>query len=130
MTKMAMLHAGDPRLELQTAVGDLSTVEVFNNQILVAIYMRPEKTKSGIYLSDSTRNEDKWQGKVGLVLKKGPLAFVDDATHAFEGLDVEPGQWAVFSHSDGWSLDVHGVPCRMLQDVHIRARIQSPDEVW
>ena len=78
MPFMIMDHAVDPKQKLLEDLGDLSTVEIFNNQILVAVYIRPNKTKSGIYLSDQSREEDKVQGKVGLVVKKGPSAFVDD----------------------------------------------------
>ena len=70
-----MKHTVDPREAILKEVGDLSSVEIFNNQILVAIYIRPEKTSGGIILANQTRDEDKWQGKMGLVLKKGPSAW-------------------------------------------------------
>lgn len=127
---MAMFHVGDPAAELKKGVGDLSGVEVFHNQVLVAMYMRPEKTKGGIIITDNTRAEDKWQGKVGLVMKKGPSSFVDDGSVSFHGVDVSVGDWVVFSHNDGWSVNINGAPCRMLQDVHIKARVASPDLVF
>ena len=71
MPAVAMLHDADPRQTLLDKVGELSGVEVFGGDILVAIYKRPEKTKSGLILVDSTRGEDVHQGKVGLVLKIG-----------------------------------------------------------
>ena len=70
MPAMLMEHDVDPREGLLKKIGDLSKVEVFNNQILVAVYLRPEKTKSGILLPGQTRDEDKYQSKVGLVIKK------------------------------------------------------------
>jgi hypothetical protein len=78
MPAVAMLHEEDPREAILKRVGDLSGVDVFGSDMLVAIYKRPEKTKSGLILADSTRTEDVHQGKVGLVVKMGPFCYVDD----------------------------------------------------
>ena len=130
MSNIAMAHDTDPREHLQKEVGDLSGVEIFNMQVLVAVYIRPEKTKSGIILSDKTRDEDRFQSKVGLIVKKGPSAFVDDEGKWFSGLDIKEGDWIVFRPSDGWNVTVNGTLCRMLDDMSIRGRISHPDQVW
>lgn len=130
MSNIAMLHEKDPKLALLEQVGDLSKVEVFNMQVLVAVYIRPEKTKSGLYLSDKARDEDRYQSKVGLIIKKGPTAFVDKDGEWFSGLDIKEGDWIVFRPSDGWNITVNGTLCRMLDDMSVRARIEHPDQVW
>ena len=130
MSNIAMAHDKDPREALLKEVGDLSGVEIFNMQVLVAVYIRPEKTKSGIILSDKTRDEDRFQSKVGLIVKKGPSAFVDDDGKWFSGLDIKEGDWIVFRPSDGWNVTVNGVLCRMFDDTAIRARIPHPDNVY
>ena len=130
MSKIVMMHENDPKDELLKEIGDLSAFEIFNTQVLVAVYIRPEKTKSGIILSDKTRDEDRYQSKVGLIVKKGPSAFVDDTGKWFSGLDVVEGEWIVFRPSDGWNITVNGTLCRMLDDTSIRARISHPDQVW
>jgi len=130
MPYMEMDHSKDPRDELKKAVGDLSGVEIFNNQILVAVYIRPNKTKGGIYLADSTRDEDKTQGKVGLVLKKGPQAFVDETNSWFSDIEVNEGDWVYFRPSEGWSITVNNVLCRILDDTLVRGRVQKPDHIW
>jgi co-chaperonin GroES (HSP10) len=127
---MKMVHAEDPREILRREIGDLSKIKVFNNWVLVAVYNRPEQTKGGLYLPDVVRKEDEYQGKVGLVVKKGPLAFKDDDKTAFAGQDVEIGDWVAFRVSDGWSLKVKGVLCRMLQDVQIRLSSEEPDDIF
>lgn len=130
MPFMIMDHAVDPKQKLLEDLGDLSTVEIFNNQLLVAVYIRPNKTKSGIYLSDQSREEDKVQGKVGLVVKKGPSAFVDDGNEWFKDISVEVNDWVVFRPSDGWSITVNNVLCRMIDDTAIRGKVDVPDRVW
>jgi co-chaperonin GroES (HSP10) len=130
MPFMIMDHAVDPKQKLLEDIGDISSVEIFNNQILVAVYIRPQKTKSGIYLSDQSREEDKIQGKVGLVVKKGPSAFVDEANEWFKDVSVEVNDWVVFRPSDGWSITVNNVLCRMIDDTAIRGKVDAPDRVW
>jgi len=131
---LRMEHDHDPRKELEARVGKVDHLTLYNNQILVAIYERPEKTKGGLYLPDSVRKEDLYQGKVGLVLKKGPLAFVDDARNDFRGQNVEVGDWIAYRVQDGWSLVINGpggaVACRMLEDVQVRLGLGSPDDVY
>jgi co-chaperonin GroES (HSP10) len=124
---MKMLHAVDPAEELKLAVGDISKIKVFHNNILCAVYKRPEKLASGLYISDKTRQEDEYQGKVVLVLKKGPLAFIDDDKTAFAGQDVNPGDWVVLRSSDGWKLNINGVLCHVIQDVQIKMTVPEPD---
>ena len=130
MPFMRMQHEQDPAKKLVEEVGDLSTIEIFNNQLLVAVYIRPQKTKSGIYLTDKTTDEDRIQSKVGLVLKKGPVAFQDNAGEWFGGVTIEEGEWIVFRPSDGWSITVNNVLCRMITDTNIMGRISHPDQVW
>ena len=64
MPFMRMEHAEDPKEFIHKEIGSVEDIGVFNNQLLVAIYMRPQKTKSGIILSDSTREEVKGSGVV------------------------------------------------------------------
>jgi co-chaperonin GroES (HSP10) len=130
MPFMIMEHAEDPKKKLFDEIGDLSSVDLFNTQVLVAVYIRPQRTKSGIYLTDSTTDEDKYQSKVGLVLKKGPSAFVDDSNQWFQNVSVGIGDWIVHRPSDGWSITVNGVLCRILEDMSVKGKIDAPDRVW
>jgi co-chaperonin GroES (HSP10) len=127
---IAMSHEVDPKEKLLAELGDLSKFEVFNTRVLVAVYIRPEKTKGGFYLTDKTRDEDRYQSKVGLVVRKGPSAFVESDGKWFDGLDINVGDWLVFRPSDGWNLTVHGVLCRMFDDASFQGRVPHPDEVY
>jgi co-chaperonin GroES (HSP10) len=130
MPYMVMEHEQDPKNEILQKIGNLDNFEIFNNDILVAVYIRPEKTKSGIYLTGQTRSEDRFQSKVGLILKKGPLAFVDDNKTWFSDAKFEVNDWIVFRPSDGWNITVNDVLCRILSDTSIRGRVSHPDLVW
>jgi len=130
MPPMKMKHAVDPKKEILDEIGDIKEVEIFNNQILVGVYIRPQKTASGIILTDKTIDEDKYQGKVGLVLKMGPDAFVDETGKWFKNMKIKVGDWVVFRPSDGWAIDINSKRCRILDDVAVRGRVKSPDIVW
>lgn len=130
MPQMAMKHDADPKKELLEKIGDTEGVDVFNNAVLVAIYVRPNRTKSGIYLTDKYTDEDRIQGKAGLVVKKGPRAFVDERGEWFADADIKEGDWVIFRPSDGWAINVNGVACRLIDDVAIRGKVDQPDRVW
>ena len=121
--------ATDPKQAIQSLVGDLEDFEVMGDRVLVGIFMRPEKTKGGIIRPDANKEEDVWQGKVGLVLKWGPDAFVDPETGNLYDQTTEVGEWVVFRVGDGWQLEVNKMPCRMVKDVNIIARIKDPMSV-
>ena len=130
MPPMRMVHTVDPAKELLAKIGDLSGFELFSNQVLIAIYERPEKTKSGLYLSDVTRQEDQWQGKAGLCVKLGPSAFVSDENFNFQNQKVSVGDWVAIFVSDGRKITVNSTLCRLIEDQHIRMKIPFPDSVW
>ena len=130
MPPALMSHIEDPANEIRKRIGDISKIEVLHNQILVGVYIRPEKTKGGILLTSQTRDEDRYQGKAGLVLKKGPLAFVDDDNNKFHGQNVDIGDWVFYRVSDGFPLVLNGTLCRLLEDVHVKGKIPSPDVVF
>ena len=106
MPFMMMHHEVDPALVIKGEIGDLSSFELFNNQILVATYIRPKMTKSGILLADQTTDEDRYQSKVGLLLKTGPRAFEPNADGWFDGESFNLDDWLVFRPSDGWQITV------------------------
>ncbi|API52863.1 hypothetical protein BMW22_15670 [Rhizobium leguminosarum] len=116
--------------EITAAIGDISSLEIMHNQILVGIWMRPERTAGGIILTEKTVDEDKWQGKVGLVLKVGPTAFVNDNANDFKGQSLSVGDWVIYRTSDGFSIDVNGTHCRLLEDVHIKGRTNDPSIIY
>ena len=115
--------------EILASIEDTSAIEVMHNQILVGIYMRGAKI-GNIYIPEKTQDEDRWQGKVGLVIKKGPMAFKNDGANDFHGQDVNEGDWVIYRVSDGFSIDINGTHCRLLEDVHIKGRVSDPSVIY
>lgn len=122
---------GDQADAIREAVGDLSNVEVFNNQILVGIYKRPDQLRSGLYTAPTTQKEDEYQGKAMLILKIGKLAFQDPNGRWFSDVEVpKVGDWIVARPGDTWQLAINRYPCRMMNDTAVRLRIPDPEMIW
>ena len=131
MPPMLMEHQSDPARVIWDAVGPvLKDIEVYGNKVLLGVYIRPNKTKSGIILADQTIAEDIHQGKVGLVLKKGRAAFVNDDRYDFRGQNVVEGDWIVIWVADGRKLMINGHLCRIVDDSQIRLRVPAPDVIF
>lgn len=113
-------QAADPKAAIINAAGDLSNETVMWDLVLVGTYFRPEKTAGGIIRPMENVQEDAYQGKVGLILKRGPDV----------GEDLEVGDWVVYSIKDGWAVTINGVPCRLVPYEKIRMRLSAPDKVF
>lgn len=144
LRRIAEAAAFDPAKPLWEAAGDLSDYEIFHNLVLVATYIAPPKVFKGpsgediiLHQTDRSLAEDRFQGKVGLVLKVGPVAFKDDSVAKFGGVTVEPGDWVMYRPSDGTELFIRdrsktneGLSCRLIEDVFIRGRTSDPSLIY
>ena len=133
MSNVTIVHEVDPKQKLIADLGDLSGIELFNNQILLATYIRPTKTKLGgrdFYMTDKTVDEDRYQSKVGLLVRSGPKAFEPNDEGWFSGETFQLHDWLIHRPADGWSMTVNGVLCRLLIDTQVKMRIPNPDQVY
>jgi co-chaperonin GroES (HSP10) len=108
-------------------------IELGGNKILIAVAPQPTVTRGGIIRPDSNRDEQRWQGKVGLVLKLGKTACkyaFDFSQYEWEGLDLKPGDWVFFQKSDARERGIAGIPCATIKDYMIEGRIPDPELVW
>lgn len=136
LREIAQAASFDPKKALLDAAGDLSDYDVFHNLVLVATYVAPEKIGS-IIMPDRSIAEGRFQGKVGLVLKVGPLAFVDDNIAKFGGVTLKAGEWVIYRPSDGIEHFIHdrrtvndGLPCRLIEDSLIKGRVVVPSMIY
>jgi len=125
-----MQHDNDPKSAVLDKIGEVPKEIVSGAQVLVATYVRPEKTKGGLILTDKYRDEDKFQGKCGVVVAMGPLAFQETDKLKFGGFKVSVGDWVWYRPMDGAALSCNGVHCRSVDDVDIRGKIPHPDYIF
>lgn len=126
----------DQREALLKATADaLGGIELMRNRVLVATYVEPAKTAGGIILPDRALDESRFQGKVGLVLRMGPMAFKFPDEIASTPPVV--GDWVFYRPSDAMEMGIRivgtardGVICRQIFDDNIIGIVDNPDLVW
>jgi co-chaperonin GroES (HSP10) len=100
---------------------------VLHSQVLVAGYVPSNRTAGGIFKTDKTVEEDRWQGNIGLVIALGKGAFKDDSVAKFHGDSLKIGDWVMYVPADGVSLFINQVPCRLFQDTRILMKVDDPE---
>ena len=132
MPPMMMVHETDPKdMLLNQLKPFLGRAKVMNNQVLVAIYERPEKTAKGVILTATYRAEDQHQGKSCLIVMMGETAFNPDAERGwFVNERPQMHDWVAIRPSDGFPMALGGVKCRLITDTAVRMVIDAPDLVW
>ncbi len=123
-------QAADPRAAILAAVGDLSGAKVCSDQVLLGTYIRNEKTAGGIIRPTDNVREDEYQGKVGLVLDRGPYAYSDWETEDLRGQNAKPHTWVVYQIKDAWPCQVNGTACRLVPYDKIRMTVTDPAMVF
>lgn len=117
-----LAQADNIEMELVRQVGDLSGLRVFGKNLLVATYIRPEKTKGGIIRPVSDIQEDVYQGNVGLLIKAGEGFAKHEQKEMFR-------QWVIFGYNEGMKLRFNDVDCRIIALDRIKASVTDPSKV-
>lgn len=124
-------YAVDPRKALMDfAAPFLDGLHIGPAKLLVATFRQPEKTAGGIIKTDRYRDEDKFQGVAGLVLKVGPLAFMDDVKVKFGGFEAKQFQWVTCNPDYGRARELRGLHCRIIEDTYIDSVVDDPEIFW
>lgn len=138
LREIAAASQHDPKTALLDALaGAADHIEIFHNAVLVATYIEPEQTQGGVFLPDKALQENRFQGKCGLVLKMGPRAFIDQPPHVlFGGIAPKEGDWVIVRPSDGLEMFLapagsrDGVSVRWFEDTQIKGRVPDPSMIY
>src|SRR5687767_10977244 len=102
-------HLVDPKTDLVNRIGDdISKLTIVNPyDVLCAVYFPPEQTAGSIIMTAKHIDEAKYQGIVGLIMKMGDLAFIDDEEQTYP---VKPklGDWIIVRRGDDFRVDLTG----------------------
>ncbi len=102
------------------------------HEVMVALWEGDEASKGGIFLPDQHKDENIYQGKTGLIVSLGELAFKDDEDHSWP-IKPKEGDWVAFRGADGFPFVLggrNGQHCRLIHESKVRMIVGSPDEVW
>jgi hypothetical protein len=143
---LQLRHDVDPKQEIVADSAELlDSFAIRPYDVLLVMYQREliagdKRLKSGIFLSDNgvgTLREDSYQGKVGLVMKVGSLAFTDEEDHKWEGFTPQVGDWVVINVGDTFGFELpaalgrtQGRKVRIVDENLVRAIVPEPDVVW
>jgi hypothetical protein len=139
-TPIRVLHTDNPKDVIWDDVKDLlDGFQPMGARILVVVYERGKqkdkedaRTAGGIIVPDvrtGVLGEDKWQGRVGLLVAKGPLAFQDDDNHHWGDKLPKLFDWVMFETNNTSPFDLPGGRrARFVQDIYVEAIV--PDETF
>lgn len=125
------LYSTDPHGAIRAFVEPfLPQINIGPAKILVATFRQPEKTAGGIIKTQRYIEEDKFQGIAGLVLKRGPLSFEDDARIKFGGFIANEWDWVIYKPENTRATELRGLHCRIIEDSSIDAVVGDPELLW
>ena len=97
-------------------------------RLLVIPYYMPQKTKSGIYIPDATRDRESFATVAAYVVKVGPDAYKDDDKFP-SGAWCKEGSWVLMGRYAGNRFKVDGLEVRLINDDNIIATILDPSDI-
>lgn len=129
---MEMVHARDPADAIREDIGEyVDTFDVTGKDVMLVAYQRDreDRTKGGILLPDSVRDEDGIQGISFLVVRIGP--FVKDVQESgrFGDHVLKVGDWVLADCRNGFRFLLKKRNCCLLQAEYIMSFIPRPDMV-
>lgn len=148
ITTLAKLSGPDEqKAKIFEGLGDLGQYEILDDNVLVAVYAESNvlsriKTHDGktveLIGTDNRTTESRYQGKCGVIVKKGPTAFkYHNNGQLYEGIEPKVGDWVAFWPSDGRELFLRdsgsrgeGVTCRKLHWSSIFMRVADPRVIY
>lgn len=106
---------------------------IFGPRVLIALAPSPERSAGGVIFTDKAKDEGRWQGKAGLVLKLGYDAFKYHPRYPqyeWEGPKPEVGSWVHFFNSDAREIGLGGIACRYIWDSDILGLVSDPEAIY
>lgn len=95
--------------------------------IAVRLYTEPVKMKSGLYLPDLARDEQKYQNFTGLVIDLSPSAYTDVRYSGRPWCKV--GDWIIFPRHSGHRIAIDGKPVFIISEDAVLGHIDDPRRV-
>lgn len=96
--------------------------------VLVRLYMKPNRTKTGIIITDKTHDDQIYENPIGLVVAISPSAYTD-SRYEITGPWCKKGEWRVFARHSGYRIFKKGIPYWYLPEDAIGMREDDPRDV-
>jgi co-chaperonin GroES (HSP10) len=120
----------DPKGVVWEALGGaLKDLTLYRNDVLLVTSPIMAKSKGGIILADKTKNEERFQGKFGLIVQMGEVAFNDDEIWPNESTRPVVGDWVFYRNADTHECSINKISCRFIKDHLIIGKVSAPDAI-
>jgi co-chaperonin GroES (HSP10) len=120
----------DPKQIVFDALGEsMEGLELLQNDVLVVTAPTLTMSRGGIIMTHKSKNEQRFQGKTGLVVKLGEIAFKDESRWPNEESRPKVGDWVFFRNSDSSECGINGISCRFIDDTFVKGRVSTPDAI-
>ena len=126
----------DPKAKIFEALKDsIAGINVYENRLLVATAPHMTRSHGGILYTDKAKDEQRYQGKVGLVLAMGATAFKFSGKFSWDGPAPDVGDWVFYRAADTFECGVKvqgnsGLSCRFIFDNFVMGGLKTPDLIW
>ena len=121
----------DPKkVVLDKVSADVEKIDVYGSRVLIATAPTPDRSKGGIMFADKTKDEGRFQGKVGLILKMGASAFKYNGQYEWEGGKPKVGDWVFYRNADTQECGISEASCRIIYDDLIIGKVSDPEVIW
>tara|TARA_E500000318_G_scaffold109605_1_gene122974 strand:+ start:780 stop:1262 length:483 start_codon:yes stop_codon:yes gene_type:complete len=97
-------------------------------RLLVIPYYMPEKTKSGVYIPNQTRDRESFATVAAYVVKVGSDAYKDENKFP-SGPWCQEKSWVLMGRYSGNRFKVDGLEVRLINDDNIIATILDPSDI-
>lgn len=104
-------------------------LHLYRNEVLVVTAPNRVKTKSGLIMPEMYKKEQRFQGKIGLVVAMGEIAFDDKNVWPNEDTRPKIGTWVFFRPADTNECAIGGYSCRFVDDDKIRGSCSNVDSI-
>jgi co-chaperonin GroES (HSP10) len=120
----------DPKLAVWHALGDsLDELVLYRNDVLLVTAPIMAKSEGGIYYADNTKKEVRFQGKIGMIVRIGEVAFNDAEIWPNENTRPTVGDWVVYRNADTHECAINKLSCRFIKDYLIIGKVSTPDAI-
>lgn len=120
----------DPKLAVWNALGNsLDELLLYRNDVLLVTAPIMAKSKGGIIYADNTKKEERFQGKIGMIVKIGEVAFNDVEIWPNEATRPTVGDWVVYRNADTHECAINKLSCRFIKDYLIIGKVSAPDAI-
>lgn len=93
--------------------------------VFLRLYIRPNRTKGGLIITDKTHDDQIYESCIGLVVAISPGAYTD-SRYEKTGAWCKKGEWRTFPRHAGYRQFLNGIPYWYLPEDAIGKREKDP----